>query len=86
LQFQLVQQLATALGRGAELLVPQLGDQQLEVATMAPAPDARASASRRANCSATTAARRAISIQKPNPDLSGARKNTLKIAHHHRSG
>lgn len=31
LQFQLIQQLTTALGRGAELLVAQLGDHQLEM-------------------------------------------------------
>ncbi len=31
LKFQLIQQLAAALGRGAELLMPQLGDHQLEM-------------------------------------------------------
>ena len=31
LQFQLIQQLAAALGRGAEPLMPQLGDQQLQM-------------------------------------------------------
>ena len=44
LQFQLVEQLAAALGGMPVLLAPQLGDQQLQVRHIASAPEARASA------------------------------------------
>ena len=57
LQLQLVEQLAAALGGVPVLLAPQLGDQQLVVgATIASAPEARASACCRASRSAARAA------------------------------
>ena len=56
LHLQLVEQLAATFRRGAEPIALHLGDQQLRCATIASAPEARASNSRRAASSAALSA------------------------------